>query len=87
MIGKIIGAIAGSQVAKTTRGIEGPAGAAVGVIAAAALRRMSWPAIVALSAGGYLAKKFIDGRKAEAELEKARADMPYAASNPDRLAS
>lgn len=57
MIGKIITAVIGNQVAKNTRGIGGPAGAAIGFIAPAILRRISIPAMLAVAAGGYAAKK------------------------------
>ena len=60
MIGKVVGAFLGSKVAQHVRGIEGPTGAALGVLAPALLRRLSWPAMVALGVGGYLAKKLID---------------------------
>lgn len=60
MIGKVLGAFLGGKVAQHTRGIGGPTGAAIGVIAPAVLRRMSWPAMVALGVGGYLAKKVLD---------------------------
>ena len=53
MIGKVIGAYVGDKIAKQTSvGIGGAGGAALGVIAATALRRMSLPAMIALGAGG-----------------------------------
>ena len=67
MIGKIIGAVVGDRVAKQTRGVGGPAGAALGVVAATAIRRLSLPAMVVLGAGGYFAKKHFDKRNAESE--------------------
>ena len=62
MIGKIIGAYAGDKLAKQTNalGIGGAGGAALGVVAASVLRRMSLPAMLALGAGGYVAKKFYE---------------------------
>ena len=60
MIGKIIGAYAGDKLAKQTSGIGGAGGAALGVIAAGVLRRMSLPAMIALGAGGYVAKKLYE---------------------------
>lgn len=60
MIGKVLGAFLGGKAAQHVRGIEGPTGAALGVIAPMLLRRLSWPAMVALGVGGYLAKKAID---------------------------
>lgn len=57
MIGKAIGAFVGDKLAKQTSGVGGASGAVMGVVAASVLRRLSLPAILALSAGGYLAKK------------------------------
>jgi hypothetical protein len=65
MIGKIIGALAGSRIAKSSRDIDGPAGAALGVAAATVLRRASVPAVVAMAAGGYFLKRYMAGRKGE----------------------
>lgn len=64
MIGKVLGAFVGGKVAQHVRGIEGPTGAALGVLAPAILRRLSFPAMLALGVGGYLAKKAMD-RSAE----------------------
>ena len=60
MIGKIIGAFVGDRLAKQTRGVGGATGAALGVVATTVLRRMSLPAMLALGAGGYIAKKVLD---------------------------
>ena len=60
MIGKLIGAALGGQVAKNARGISGPAGAAIGFLAPALLRRFSLPGMLALAAGSYAAKKFAE---------------------------
>lgn len=64
MIGKILGAFVGGKVAQHVRGIEGPTGAAIGVLAPALLRRLSLPTMIALGVGGYLAKKVMDGEVA-----------------------
>lgn len=72
MIGKVLGAFVGGKVAQHVRGIEGPTGAALGVLAPALLRRLSFPAMVALGVGGYLAKKAID-RGATSPQNTARA--------------
>lgn len=75
MIGKIIGAYAGDKLAKQTSGIGGAGGAALGVIAAAALRRLSLPAMLALGVGGYVAKKVFDKKQAE-DADTAPATKP-----------
>lgn len=60
MIGKVIAAYVGDRLAKKTKILNGPAGAAIGVAATSILRRMSLPAMIALGAGGYVAKKLAD---------------------------
>lgn len=65
MIGKIIGAYAGDRLAKQTKSVGGASGAALGVVAAAVLRRMSLPAMLALGAGGYVAKKLYERSEAK----------------------
>jgi hypothetical protein len=63
MIGKIIGAVAGSKMAKHSSKVGEPFGAAAGLVTASALRRLSLPAIVALAAGGYAVKKLMDRKQ------------------------
>ena len=91
MIGKILGAFLGGKVAQHTRGIEGPTGAALGVLAPVILRRLSWPAIAALGVGGYLAKRITDRgspRSSDRPLangsgaQKASAAYPAARRKP-----
>ena len=65
MIGKVIGAFVGDRIAKQTKGVGGATGAALGVVATTMLRRMSLPAMLALGAGGYVAKKYMDKKDAE----------------------
>ena len=62
MIGKVIGAFVGDKIAKQTSGVGGATGAALGVLATTVLRRMSLPAMIAIGAGGYVAKKMLDKR-------------------------
>ncbi len=65
MIGKVIGAFVGDKLAKQTSGLGGAGGAALGVVAASVLRRMSLPAMLALGAGGYVAKKILEKKASE----------------------
>jgi hypothetical protein len=60
MIGKIIGAFVGDRLAKQTSGLTGAQGAALGVVGTAILRRLSLPAMAAIAAGGYAAKKLAE---------------------------
>ena len=59
MIGKVIGAFVGDRIAKQTKGVGGATGAALGVVATTVLSRMSLPAMLALGAGGFVAKKMM----------------------------
>lgn len=65
MIGKIIGAAVGHQAAKKSRALGGTTGAVLGAAVPFVLRRMSIPAMLALGAGGWFAKKKLDEKKAE----------------------
>lgn len=69
MFGKIIGAIAGSKLAENARGIGGTKGAALGWGAATIAKRLSIPALVAITAGGYFAKKYLDKREEEKDRQ------------------
>lgn len=66
MIGKIIGAVAGSKIAEKTSSISGPGGALLGMASVAVVRRLSLPALVALGAGGYAYKKYSERRTRKA---------------------
>lgn len=76
MIGKIIGAFVGDRVAKHSSSVGGATGAAMGVLASTALRRLSLPAIVVLGAGGYLAKKYLDKQDAKNPDDKKTEEQP-----------
>ncbi len=67
MIGKIIGAAAGAQAAKYTRSLGGTGGALLGALAVPVISRMRWPALLALGAGGYAAKKLAERGRARAQ--------------------
>lgn len=65
MIGKIIGAVAGSQASKHVRGLNGTGGALLGAAVPIVLRRLSPLTLIAMAAGAYAAKKHADGQKTE----------------------
>jgi hypothetical protein len=67
MIGKIIGAAVGKRVAG--RYGNGARGMMVGALAPMVLRRAFGPLGLAIG-GGYLAKKYYDGRKARRSTER-----------------
>ena len=71
MFGKIIGGFAGSQIAKSTSGIGGATGTLLGVGAATVAKRLSIPALVAVTAGGYLVKKYMDRKDQTPASDKA----------------
>jgi len=73
MIGKIVGAALGAKAAEHLRNVNGPGGALLGVGAAALLRRMSLPTMLAVAAGGYAFKKYKDSQeKRSAKRPKVR---------------
>ena len=74
MIGKIIGAYAGDKLAKKTSSIGGPGGAALGVVAATVLSRLSLPAMLVLGAGGYVAKKVCEKKGGKIEPKTTPVD-------------
>lgn len=69
MIGKVVGAFLGDKIAKQTSGMGGATGAALGVLATSVIRRMSLPAMIAVGAGGYLAKKYMDRQPTKGRSE------------------
>lgn len=77
MIGKVIGAFIGGKAAQHVRGIQGPTGAALGVLAPMVLRRMSWPAMAAIGIGGYLAKKASDRKAATKPDFSQSSNRPF----------
>ena len=85
MIGKIIGAFVGDKLAKQTSSIGGASGAALGVIAATAVRRLSLPDMIALGAGGYVVKKVMEKNEREKAAQPAAPDTAPA-SKPRRAA-
>lgn len=64
MFGKIIGAVLGSKLSESTRGVGGSGGAILGMGAVALAKRASLPLLVVLTAGGYFAKKHFDKKQA-----------------------
>lgn len=63
MFGKIIGAVAGNQIAKNVGGIGGTGGALLGVGAATLARRLGPLGLIAATAGAYVLKKKLDKRE------------------------
>jgi hypothetical protein len=63
MIGKIIGAVVGAKMAERERGgLNAPGGALLGIGTAALARRLGPMGMLAALAGGYIFKRYRDGR-------------------------
>lgn len=65
MLGKIIGAIVGSNIAEKTRGVNGTTGALLGAAVPAVMARLSIPSMLAMGVGGYFLKKHLDKKAAQ----------------------
>ncbi len=84
MIGKIIGAALGAQAAKKSKNVGGASGAAIGAAVPFVLRRISIPTILAMGAGGFIAKKLFDKKSAEDKAQKlSGTDLKTPGSAPD----
>lgn len=66
MIGKIIGAMAGSHLAKSSSAIGGTGGALLGAGVATLAKRASLPVLIGLAAGSYVLRRRKDRREAAA---------------------
>lgn len=76
MIGKMIGAIVGGNIAEKTRGVNGPTGALLGAAVPAVIARMSIPTMLAMGVGGYFLKKHLDKKAAEDGTTPATPAQP-----------
>ena len=80
MIGKILAGIAGARAGRNTE-VGGAGGALLGIAGASLFRRLSLPALLAVTAGGYALKKWSDQREAEpAPAPKKSARKPRQAT-------
>ena len=64
MIKRLIGALAGRQAAKHTSAVGGTGGAILGALAIPLIARLSIPTMLAVTAGGYIAKRVYDKQQA-----------------------
>ncbi|MET4132813.1 hypothetical protein ABIE62_001949 [Porphyrobacter sp. MBR-155] len=71
MIRKMIGAAIGARVAKGHPALGGATGAFVATAVPFVVSRFSFPAMVALGVGGYVAKRFLDQRQ---QAEESTSD-------------
>ena len=82
MIGKMIGAIVGGNIAEKTRGVSGPTGALLGAAVPAVIARLSIPTMIAMGVGGYFVKKHLDRKAAEDSRHPANPVQPGTIPTP-----
>lgn len=80
MLGRIIGAIAGVKAAEHVRGVNGAAGALLGMAAPTILRRIGPLGLISAVGGGYAYKKYAERRDAQ----KAGRQLPSGFAEPTR---
>lgn len=73
MLKRIIGAAIGAKLAKDSPVVGGATGAALGAAVPWVLGRLSIPGMIALAAGGYVAKRVLD---------RNQSPVPPAATTP-----
>ncbi len=78
MLKKVIGAAIGAKLAKNSPAVGGAAGAALGAAVPFVIGRLSLPGMIALAAGGYAAKRYMDRK----EPQTYRTPKPAPASRP-----
>ena len=82
MLKRIIGAAVGAKLAKNSPAVGGATGAALGAAVPWVIGRLSLPGMIALAAGGYVAKRYMDKREAEpARLPAPQATKPVPVAN------
>lgn len=90
MLNKIIGAKIGSTIAKKVTGSNSTTGAMIGAAVPFVISRVSLPAMIVMGAGGYVAKRMYDKRKAskaDTETAKEQADVDTAQTRPNGAAA
>ncbi|MCK0099158.1 hypothetical protein MWU38_07175 [Qipengyuania sp. S6317L1] len=90
MLNKIIGAKIGSTIAKKVTGSNSTTGAMIGAAVPFVISRVSIPAMIVMGAGGYVAKRMYDKRKAsksEAKTANEQADVDPAQTRPNGAAA
>ncbi len=73
MLKKIIGAAIGAKLAKNSPAVGGATGAVLGAAVPWVLGRMSLPGMIAIAAGGYVAKRYMDKRDTTGDMRKLPA--------------
>ncbi|MFO6447930.1 hypothetical protein ACLBKU_12370 [Erythrobacter sp. NE805] len=86
MLKRIIGAAIGAKLAKNSPAVGGATGAALGAAVPWVIGRLSLPGMIALAAGGYVAKRYMDRRETAAAGGQRQLPSP-AATKPVPVAS
>ena len=76
MLGKLLGAAVGAKVAEHSTKVGGVSGALLGAGSVALIRRMSFPALIAVAAAGYAYTRLAEKKrpaKAKPRAKKAPA--------------
>jgi len=76
MLKRIIGAAIGAKLAKNSPAVGGATGAALGAAVPWVLGRLSLPGMIALAAGGYAAKRYMERREGSDGLRKLPPPAP-----------
>ena len=63
MFKKVIGAVLGYQLSRNYRNVDGPAGAALGAVAASLVGRMTTAGLVGALVGGYATKRLLERQR------------------------
>jgi|GEM_PF-2082968 len=90
MLNKIIGAKIGSTIAKKFTGSNSTTGAMIGAAVPFVISRVSLPAMIVMGAGGYVAKRMYDKRKASksyTETASEQSDIDPAQTRPNGAAA
>lgn len=82
MIKNLIGAKLGAELAKNSTKVGTKSGAALGAIAPFAIARLSFPALVAVGAGGYLFKRYRDRKTPRNAASNPATTPPSGAVRP-----
>lgn len=85
MLKRIIGAAIGAKLAKNSPAVGGAAGAALGAAVPWVIGRLSLPGMIALGIGGYVVKRYMDGREEGSTMGKLPPPAP--ATNPIPVAN
>ena len=82
MIGKAFGAIAGAKVARRSGQLGSTRGALLGLATSLIVRKLSIPAMLAIAAGGYMAKVTSDRHSRRSSTQPRKANGSQSTRRP-----